>query len=253
MGPKFAAELFRGRTPDADAYRVTLYGSLAATGKGHMTDVAVTQGLGGGENIEIVWRPDTVLPYHTNGMLFEALKGGLIIDSNEYFSVGGGKVVDPKNPLPEKHIYPLTSIEEIIEEGSLSYSGTGSATLMVEVVEVVDDRVSATLTATNFSDNVDTVWFIRYNGLKDEVEQQVRESLSEYVERGKILGSYKIAKEDIGVKYIDGGSSWDPKYEALQSYDASWGGDIIVMVILDTDGKVKIHSYYAAGREVTKL
>ena len=23
--------------------------------------------------------------------------------------------------------------------------------------------------------------------------------------------------------------------------------------ILDTDGKVKIHSYYAAGREVTKL
>ena len=115
MGPKFAAELFRGRTPDADAYRVTLYGSLAATGKGHMTDVAVTQGLGGGDNIEIIWRPDTVLPYHTNGMLFEALKGGLIIDSNEYFSVGGGKVVDPKNPLPEKHIYPLTSIEEIIK------------------------------------------------------------------------------------------------------------------------------------------
>ena len=48
-------------------------------------------------------------------MLFEALKGGLIIDSNEYFSVGGGKVVDPKNPLPEKHIYPLTTIEEIIK------------------------------------------------------------------------------------------------------------------------------------------
>ena len=87
-----------------------------------------------------------------------------------------------------------------------------------------------------------------------EAEAQVKSSFIEYVEEnGKIIGSYKIAKEDWAVKYIDGGSSWDPKYEALQSYDDQWGGDIIVMVILDTDGKVKIHSYYAAGREVTKL
>ena len=146
-----------------------------------------------------------------------------------------------------------TTMEEVIEEGSLSYKGTGDATLLVEVQEVVDDRISAVLTATAFSDNVDKVWFIRYNGKINEVEGQVKEALIEYVEKNKIIGSYKIAKEDIGVKYIDGGSSWDPKYEALQSYDDQWGGDVIVMVILDTDGKVKIHSYYAAGREVVKL
>jgi hypothetical protein len=147
----------------------------------------------------------------------------------------------------------VSTIEEIVDEGSLSYEGTGDATLLVEVQDVVDDRISAVLTATQFSDNVDKVWFIRFNGKISEVENQVKESLVEYVEQNKIIGSYKIAKEDIGVKYIDGGSSWDPKYEALQSYDDQWGGDIIVMVILDTDGKVKIHSYYAAGREVTKL
>jgi hypothetical protein len=147
----------------------------------------------------------------------------------------------------------VSTIEEIVDEGSLSYEGTGDATLLVEVQDVVDDRISAVLTATQFSDNVDKVWFIRFNGKINEVENQVKESLVEYVEQNKIIGSYKIAKEDIGVKYIDGGSSWDPKYEALQSYDDQWGGDIIVMVILDTDGKVKIHSYYAAGREVTKL
>ncbi len=146
-----------------------------------------------------------------------------------------------------------TTMEEVIEEGSLSYKGTGDATLNVEIIEVIDDRISANLTATNFSDNVDKVWFIRFNGKIAEVEAQVKESLIEYGENGKIIGSYKIAKEDLAVKYIDGGSSWDPKYEALQSYDDQWGGDIIVMVILDTDGKVKIHSYYAAGREVTKL
>ena len=146
-----------------------------------------------------------------------------------------------------------TTMEEVIEEGSLSYKGTGDATLLVEVQEVVEDRISAVLTATAFSANVDKVWFIRFNGKINEVESQVKEALIEYAEKNKIIGSYKIAKEDIGVKYIDGGSSWDPKYEALQSYDDTWGGDIIVMVILDTDGKVKIHSYYAAGREVVKL
>lgn len=146
-----------------------------------------------------------------------------------------------------------TTMEEVIEEGTLSYKGTGDATLLVEVQEVVEDRISAVLTATAFSANVDKVWFIRFNGKINEVESQVKEALIEYAEKNKIIGSYKIAKEDIGVKYIDGGSSWDPKYEALQSYDDTWGGDIIVMVILDTDGKVKIHSYYAAGREVVKL
>ena len=148
----------------------------------------------------------------------------------------------------------VTTIEEVIEEGSLSYKGTGDATLKVEIIEVVDDRISAHLTATAFSANVQTVWFIRYNGKTDEAEAQVKSSLMEYVEEdGKIIGSYKIAKEDWAVKYIDGGSSWDPKYEALQSYDDQWGGDVIVMVILDTENKVKIHSYYAAGREVVKL
>ena len=146
-----------------------------------------------------------------------------------------------------------TTMEEVIEEGSLSYKGTGDATLSVNVIEVVDDRISAELTATQFSDNVDKVWFIRFNGKTSEVESQVKEALSEYVEKNKVIGSYKIAKEDIAVRYVDGGSSWDPKYEALQAYDDQWGGDVIVMVILDSDGKVKIHSYYAAGREVTKL
>ncbi len=114
MGPEYAARLFRARTPEAESYRVTLYGSLAATGKGHMTDIAIRQGLNADESLEIIWCPETFLPYHPNGMLFEALRAGEVIDRNEYFSVGGGKVVDPQNPLPERHIYPMTTISEIL-------------------------------------------------------------------------------------------------------------------------------------------
>ena len=41
MGPKKAAELFIGEFPQAGRFNITLYGSLAATGKGHLTDQAV--------------------------------------------------------------------------------------------------------------------------------------------------------------------------------------------------------------------
>lgn len=74
MGPKKAAEAFVKRASDADRYKVTLYGSLAATGKGHMTDVAILSVLEPVAPTEIVWRPDISLPFHPNGMRFEAFK-----------------------------------------------------------------------------------------------------------------------------------------------------------------------------------
>ena len=76
MGPKRAAEQFAERTAGAEAYRVTLYGSLAATGKGHLTHTAILSILEPLAPTEIVWKADVVLDFHPNGMLFEALKGG---------------------------------------------------------------------------------------------------------------------------------------------------------------------------------
>lgn len=146
-----------------------------------------------------------------------------------------------------------TTIQEIIEEGGMDYTGTGSATLSVEVIEIVDERVNAVLTASNYSDNVDTVWFLRYNGMISDVESQVKEAFAEYLEEETILGSYKIAKQGIGIKYEDVAHDWNPKYDALLEYSTTYGGDIIVMVILDTDGKLNIHSYYAAGQSVVEL
>ena len=41
MGPRMAEEMFLGKIPGAANYKVTLYGSLAATGKGHLTDIVL--------------------------------------------------------------------------------------------------------------------------------------------------------------------------------------------------------------------
>jgi L-serine dehydratase len=115
MGPKKAAEQFVARVGNADRFRVTLYGSLASTGKGHLTDAAILKVLQPVAPTEIVWRADVVKEYHTNGMLFEAIRDNEVVDSWEIYSVGGGTIASPSTPIPEhKKIYPLKTIEEIL-------------------------------------------------------------------------------------------------------------------------------------------
>lgn len=148
-----------------------------------------------------------------------------------------------------------TTIEEVVEEGALSYYGTGTAVLTASEISEVEERVSVTLTATEFSSNVDTVWFMRLSScMIDEIESRVKANLAEYAETGKVLGSVKSITEGVAYKYVDDlSNSFNPKYEALLKYDNSFGGDIVVMVILDTAGKVNIHSYFAGGKGVVKM
>ena len=116
MGPRKAAEIFLERNSDAEAFRVTLYGSLAATGKGHLTDTAIREVLEKAAPTEIIWRPEIVKEYHTNGMLFEALKGGSVVDEWTIYSIGGGNIASPEMPqLAGEKVYPLTTAEEILE------------------------------------------------------------------------------------------------------------------------------------------
>lgn len=81
MAPRRAAEMFAKRfnsnTPAQ--FRVTLYGSLAATGKGHMTDVAIIDVLSPIAPTKILWEPTIVPEFHTNGMLFEALNADEVV------------------------------------------------------------------------------------------------------------------------------------------------------------------------------
>ena len=115
MGPRKAAEMFMAKNNDAEAYRVTLYGSLAATGKGHLTDTAIREVLENIAHTEIIWKPEEVKEFHTNGMFFEALKGGTVVDDWTIYSVGGGNIASPDMPqLSGEKIYPLTTAEDIL-------------------------------------------------------------------------------------------------------------------------------------------
>lgn len=114
MGPRHAAETFAQRHPDASRTEVTLYGSLAATGKGHMTDIAIIDAIPG---IKIIWEAKTFLPFHPNGMQFRAYDDeGNITDSWTVYSVGGGALAEEGDGcLNSKDIYDMNTMTEILE------------------------------------------------------------------------------------------------------------------------------------------
>lgn len=115
MGPKLAAERFRARAHGAVAFQVVLYESLAATGKGHLTDKAIREALAPFP-VEIVWAQDRQRPEHPNAMDFTALdENGQVLDSWTVFSVGGGALRDRGSTFATPHVYPLQSLTEIME------------------------------------------------------------------------------------------------------------------------------------------
>ena len=98
MGPYRAAQIFAARHPEASRFEVTLYGSLAATGKGHMTDAAIVQALGPTAPVHIVWEPSRFLDYHPNGMVFKSLgPDDAVTEEWTVFSVGGGALSEGKD------------------------------------------------------------------------------------------------------------------------------------------------------------
>ncbi len=113
MGPQRAAQLFLERCSNASSYEVTLYGSLAATGKGHMTDVAIEEVLHPHHTVSIIWKPQVFLPFHPNGMKFVGRDvNGDIIDEWTVYSIGGGALSDGIDGHDEQ-VYDLNKMSDI--------------------------------------------------------------------------------------------------------------------------------------------
>lgn len=117
MGPQRAAKLFLQRCGNASTYEVTLYGSLAATGKGHMTDIAIEEVLKPHKSVKIIWQPQVFLPFHPNGMKFVGKDlNGDVIDEWTVYSIGGGALSDGSDgheELGAKDVYELNTMSEI--------------------------------------------------------------------------------------------------------------------------------------------
>lgn len=122
MGPKRAAEQFLARNANAPAFRVTLFASLAATGKGHLTDTAILQ-VFAGRKLAIVWKPKERLPLHPNGMQWEALDdAGSAAVTWQVYSVGGGALADGDAASAPARIYAIRTMKEAMDWAASSNS-----------------------------------------------------------------------------------------------------------------------------------
>ena len=115
IGPVRASEIFARKNPEIEIFRVSLYGSLAATGKGHHTDVAIEKSFLPNK-VEIIWKAEEELPLHPNGMLFEALNNNSeIINTWTVYSIGGGDLRDETGILNDQVVYKHKTLADILE------------------------------------------------------------------------------------------------------------------------------------------
>ena len=118
MGPFKSVCHYVSNHPEAKALHVTLYGSLAATGKGHLTDWACEEAFRNGK-VTIEWKPKENLPQHPNGMMVSVHEeDGSLKDTWTYYSIGGGDIVCVEKPIETEsgsEVYELSTIKEIMD------------------------------------------------------------------------------------------------------------------------------------------
>lgn len=136
MGPQRAASIFLKKNPYSDKFIVELFGSLALTGKGHLTDYIIKETLGR-DITEIIFNNEIVFSYHPNALKFKAYKNNELTDEWLVFSVGGG---DLKELNEERYanasVFPHSTMSEIIK-----YCKDNNLTL-VDYVKKYDDVTS---------------------------------------------------------------------------------------------------------------
>lgn len=137
MGPQRAAKKFKEKNSNANSYKVRLYGSLAATGEGHLTDYIIKKTLEPKE-VEIIWEPETIKEFHPNGATFIALdENKNVIDEYTVFSVGGGTIKEENEETSkEGQTYPLTTMDEIMK-----WCKENNKTLLDYVLEYEDEDI----------------------------------------------------------------------------------------------------------------
>lgn len=113
FGPMKASTYMLENYPDADYFKVVLYGSLALTGKGHLTDIIIKKTLSPIKtDIEFNLKEQCE---HPNTMTIEAIKDGNTMAVHTFVSIGGGKIeIDgQKSDQSSKPVYPHSTMDDI--------------------------------------------------------------------------------------------------------------------------------------------
>ena len=150
VGPFHAAQTFLARYPNADEYRVTLFGSLAFTGKGHGTAKAIREGLPGAK---IIFNTETKDLPHPNTMLFQAFRDSKEIAAVRIFSIGGGSIrIENESSDEDIEVYPQKNFTEILSQ---------CAREKISILQLIYN-----LEGTSLKDYLKNVWHAMQNSVE---------------------------------------------------------------------------------------
>jgi L-serine dehydratase len=186
MGPRKAAEIFKSKYPNAKLFNITLFGSLAATGKGHQTDIALADALNPAE-LTIDWKPETFLTKHPTALQLKAYDDSKkLLGEWTVYSVGGGKITDFESDESESKVYDLTTMKDLI-----SWSKKSGRSFW-EYVELTEGK--------EIYDYLRDVWSIMQDSIKRGIDSEgilpgglglARKASSYFVRAKNFSGSLK--------------------------------------------------------------
>lgn len=179
MGPFKAVRHYLENHSDADHLHVTLYGSLAATGKGHLTDKAIQEAFETWKwtdketlestvrrrgDVVIEWKPKETLQVHPNGMKIASINyDGDIYDRWTYYSIGGGDIICMDMPVEGENgpeIYSMNTLKEIMDWCNRSGKSYW---------EYVDETEGNTY---GFWEHLQLVWEVMQKAVERGIEQE---------------------------------------------------------------------------------
>ena len=232
MGPKKAALLLKEKYPTADLYKIILYGSLAFTGKGHLTDKIILEALKP-SNVEIIFNKEIKEIKHPNTMDLIALKNEEELGKFRAYSIGGGSIqIEGEHLQEEQDIYDFTTYTDIknnCKEKNIS---------LLEYVYTQEDR--------DLKEYLKTVWQTMKKTLEEGLKQE-----------GLIPGRLKIPKKakDLYNKEIENETADLKRTRLLTAYayatseqNAS-GGMIVTAPTCGASGVLPAVLYYLYKQE----
>ena len=114
MGPQRAALKIKEMFPKATRFHVDLHGSLALTGKGHLTDYIIEKTFAP-KPVAFSFKSEE-LPEHPNGMIVHVFQGDQEIKQIEVYSIGGGSILFKGDLAQEPvHVYNQNTMKEILQ------------------------------------------------------------------------------------------------------------------------------------------
>ncbi len=199
MGPKRAVDKFIKTYSNIESLKVILYGSLALTGKGHLTDYIIKQ-TAGDIKTEIVFDLKKECNVHPNTMeIIGYDKEKNIIDNWTVYSVGGGTIlVDGENSSDLPEVYTLNKFEDIklyckknnlkLHEYVYNVEGYNITEYLKEVWQAMKDAVERGLNAKG---NIPGRLRLSRSALN--VYNTIVENEDDSLRQTRLLSSYAIA------------------------------------------------------------